>query len=130
MQCLQSAQDKEDEEAEKQIAARERVKWRRLNYVLGKHHTGACLKVQMEQNDGSTLEYTSQEDVQNAIRQNIHMQQFYLAEEAPICLGPLRGSFGYNSVSPTASAILDGSYIFPDNFDQATREILEECARI
>ena len=84
----------------------------------------------MEQNDGSTLEYTSQEDVQKAIWQNIHMQQFYLAEEAPICSGPLRGSFGYNSVSPTASAILAGSYVFPPNFNQATREILEECARI
>ena len=44
---LQVARDKEDDIAEKQILAiitrkRERGKWRRINYVLGKQRAGAC----------------------------------------------------------------------------------------
>ena len=60
----------------------------------------------------------------------IHNKRFYLAEEAPICQGELRGEFGYQAFSPTAKAILAGTYEYPDSFDQATREICEECAMI
>ena len=133
--CLQSARDKEDEEAENQIAAiisreRERGKWRRLNYVLGKQRAGACFKVQLEDEEGTTVEFSSKQEVQEAIWANIHKKRFYLAEDAPICSGTLRGSFGYNAVTKTARDILSGSYVFPPDFDQATREILEECALI
>ena len=53
-----------------------------------------------------------------------------MAEEAPICQGELRGEFGYQAFSPTANAILAGTYEYPDSFDKATREICEECAVI
>ena len=133
--CLQSAQDEEDEEAENQIAAiigreRDRGKWRRLNYVLGKQRAGACFKVQLEEKDSTTVEFSSKHEVQQAIWENIHKKRFYLAEDTPICSGNLRGSFGYNAVTKTARSILAGSYKFPPDFDQATREILEECAEI
>ena len=61
---------------------------------------------------------------------NIHRKRFFLAETAPICSGALCGQFGYNATSRTAKAILDGTYKFPPNFDQATKEILLECVRI
>ncbi len=61
---------------------------------------------------------------------NIHRKRFYLAEEAPICSGPLRGQFGYNTTTPTARAILVGTYQYPPEFDEATKEILKECAEI
>ncbi len=57
-------------------------------------------------------------------------KRFYLAEEAPMCSGPLRGSFGYNAVSPIAKMILDGTFEYPPDLDKATKEILQECARI
>jgi hypothetical protein len=47
-----------------------------------------------------------------------------------MCSGPLRGLFGYNSVTPTAKAILEGTYHYPPDFDEATKEILQECALI
>ena len=53
-----------------------------------------------------------------------------LAEEAPMCSGPLRGIFGYNSVTPIAKAILEGTYQYPPDFDETTKEILQECALI
>ncbi len=77
-------------------------------------------------------EYTEKEQLEEAIWKNIHRKRFYLAKEAPLCSGPLQGSFGfgYNPVSPTAKMILDGTFEFPPNFDEATKEILQDSARI
>jgi hypothetical protein len=47
-----------------------------------------------------------------------------------MCSGPLRGLFGYNSVTPTTKAILEGTHHYPPDFDEATKEILQECALI
>ena len=47
-----------------------------------------------------------------------------------MCSGPLRGIFGYNSVPPTANAILEGTYQYPPDFDEATKKIIQECALI
>jgi uncharacterized protein (UPF0332 family) len=77
-----------------------------------------------------TDEYTTQETMQEAIWSNIHYKQFYLAEEAPICRGQLRQDFGYNAATRTAADILAGRYTYPEEFDQATRELCEECALI
>jgi hypothetical protein len=76
------------------------------------------------------VEHTSQDDLQNAIWTNIHRKRFYLADEAPLCSGSLRGMFGYNAVSDIARSVLADTYEYPPDFDQATREIFEECARI
>ena len=132
---LQVAKDKEDDEAEKQILAiitreKEKSKWNRIKYVLGKQRAGACFKVQIEHEDGTITEVSSQEEVQQAIWDNVHLKRFYLAEEAPICTGELRGMFGYNATTMTARRILRGTFVYPPDFDEATREILEECARI
>jgi hypothetical protein len=42
-------------------------------------------------------------------------------------MGGLRGRFGYNTVTRTARATLNGSHAFPPDFNQATKEICEEC---
>ena len=76
------------------------------------------------------IEYDTQDTMQNAIWDNIHRKRFHLAEDAPICKGDLRDDFGYNAVSPIAQAVLDGTYQYPPDFDQATKELCEECARI
>ena len=34
------------------------------------------------------------------------------------------------SFSPVAKSVLDGTYDFPPDFDQSTRELVEECAHI
>ena len=133
--CLQTARDKEDDEAEKQILAiitreKEKSKWNRIKYVLGKQRAGACFKVQIELEDGTMKEVSSQEEVQQAIWENVHMKRFYLAEEAPICNGELRGMFGYNATTITARRILRGTFVYPPGFDKATKEILQECAAI
>ncbi len=133
--CLETAKEKEDKEAERQILTiiqREKDSsfWWHLNYALGKPWGGACFKVQVEQVEGTVKEINSKEELHEAIWDNIHRKQFYLAKEAPICSGPLRGAFGYNSITPTAKAILEGTYDYSPEFDEATKEILQECALI
>ena len=134
--CLARARDKEDSEREREILAiiqreKDRSFWRRLNYVMGKARSGSVRKVLVEDEDSGTLtEHVTQESVQQAIFENIHRKRFFLAEAAPACNGRLRGLFGYNATTITARRILEGTYIYPEDFDQATREICEECARI
>ncbi len=99
-------------------------------HALGKPRGRACFKVHVDQGDRNVQEYTEKEQLQEAIWNNIHQKRFYLAEEAPLCSGPLRGSFGYNAVSPIAKMILDGTFDYPPDFDNATKEILQECAKI
>jgi hypothetical protein len=96
---LEVAKEKEDEEAARQILTiiqREKDKqfWQRMTYDLGKPRGGACFRVQVEQGDGMTEEYTGQEEMQEAIWDNIHRKRFNLAESAPPpyaknhCMGP------------------------------------------
>ncbi len=47
-----------------------------------------------------------------------------------MCSGPLRGAFSYNLITPTARTILERTYNYPPDFDEATKEILLECALI
>jgi hypothetical protein len=132
---LETAKEKEDKKAEHQILTiiqqeKGRSFWRRLNYALGKPQGGACFKVQVEQVEGTVKEINSKEELYEAIWDNIHCKRFYLMEEEPICSGLLRGAFGYNSVTPMAMAILERTYNYPPEFDEATKEILQECALI
>ena len=134
--CLARAKEKEDSKKEQEILAiinreRDRAFWRRLNYVMGKSRSGSVRKVLIEdEENGTVTEHVTQETVQQAIFDNIHRKRFFLAEAAPACNGRLRGLFGYNATTITAQRILEGRYIYPEGFDQATKEICEECARI
>ena len=132
---LKAARQRKDEDAEARILAileREKSKayWRRLNYSMAKAKGRSVRTVQTSTEDGEVTEHCTQESVQHAIWNEIHGQRFYLAEQAPICQGRLRGEFGYKAFSPTAKSILDGRHVFPPDFDPATKELLEECARI
>ncbi len=52
--------------------------------------------------EGILAEYTTAESIQEAIFTHIHRKRFFLAENAPICSGRLRGQFGYNAVTKMA----------------------------
>ena len=101
-----------------------------MSYSLGKQRGGACFKVLVEQADGTVREYSGQDSLQGAIWSNIHEKLFHLAESALVGSGSLRGTFGYNAICQTSHEILEGTYDFPPDFDQATKEILQECAAI
>lgn len=110
---------------------KDRSFWRRLNYTMGKPRSGSVWQVLVENDKNETLtEHVTQESVQEAVFNNIHRKRFYLAEGAPACNERLRGLFQYNATTVTAQQILQGQYVYPADFEQATRDICEECARI
>jgi hypothetical protein len=135
--CLQDAKDAEDDPREREILEviqreKDRSFWRRLNYVMGKPRGGSVRRVLVEDElqEGILTKNITQETVQAAIFDNIHRKRLFLAEDAPICSGPLWGQFGYNTITKMAKAILSGQYAYPPEFDQETQEICKECARI
>ncbi len=60
----------------------------------------------------------------------MHRKQYNLTKEAPICQGGLQGQFGYTLTLPTAKTVLDGTYDFPPDMDEATRELFDEIAQV
>ncbi len=90
-QCLEAAQDWEDEIAECQILAiikreKDQAFWQWLNYALGKHiHGQSVWAVQVEDGTGGVIDYDTEESVQEAIFTEVHRKRYNLAEEAPIC---------------------------------------------
>lgn len=87
-------------------------------------------EVQVETDKGGVVDVVGEAEIQQAIWLEVHQKRFHLAEEAPICQGLLRGEFGYLVISPTAQSVLNGTYRFRPDTDQATRELMEECAQI
>ena len=83
-----------------------------------------------EAGDGEVTEYVGQFAVEQAIWQGIHHKRFYLAEQAPICQGPMREAFGYLATTIAARQVLEDLYDYPADFDEATKELCEACARI
>ena len=124
-----------NEEAEKRILEiidreKQRSYWRRLNFSMQKQRGRSARVVSDEQEDGEVVEYIGQSAVEQAIWNGIHNKRFYLAEQAPICQGPMREAFGYLATTIAAKQVLAGTYNYPPDFDQATKEICESCARI
>ena len=131
----EEAAERGDSETVKQILAlikreKERAFWGRIRFAFGKKQGRSVSTVQVEDAGGNITEHSGQREVQAAIFSEIHQKRFFLAEQAPICNGWLRDAFGYTATSPVAKAILNGSYTYPHDFDQATKELCMACARI
>ncbi len=82
----------------------------------------------MEDEDRELVEFSTQEEVQNATWSNIHRKIFYLAEEAPICIAPMQEVFGYNSNPGVGEDVLDKRFDFDEIPDEHTRDVLKEVA--
>ncbi len=87
---------------------------------MGKPWNGSVRGILVEDMEqGTLIKHTTQETVQEAFFDNIHWRSFFLPEAVPACNGPLQGLFGYNAVTITLQQILNGSYPYPPDFDQA-----------
>ncbi len=132
---MRLAQERNDEEAFKKIGAiikkeRQRLFWRRLNYVTGKKRTPSASLVQVEEQLGLVLESTTKDTVEAAIFREVHNKRYMLAKETPICSGRLYDDFGYVANTPASRAVLDRTYQAPEDSDIATKELFDEVAAI
>ena len=71
---------------------------------------------------GNIFEHEGKEKVEEAIWTKIHDERFYLAEEAPICNGKLKREFGYLAQTDVVKKVFNGTYLYANDFDEATRE--------
>ena len=90
---------------------------------MGEKRGRSVTSVQVEHAHGRAEEYTTQEAVQLAIFWEIHQKRFFLAEEAPICQGSIRSDLGYLTRTDVAEEILRGTYPYPPDFNEATRDL-------
>ncbi|KAL7530123.1 hypothetical protein ACHAXR_007411 [Thalassiosira sp. AJA248-18] len=132
---VEAARLREDEDAALKILAiikreRERAFWRRLNFVTGKKRTRSATTIQVEGENGMVSEKSTQDTVEQAIFAEVHEKRFTLAGVAPICHGQLRKDFGYLADTPSAEAVLNGTYKCHADTDLATKELFAEIARI
>jgi hypothetical protein len=102
-----------------------------LNYVTGKKQTHSATSVQVvEDQSGAILEHTTKETVVDSILSEVHDKRYTMAGEAPICNGVLFKDFGHMANTPAFKAVLDRTYIAPQDTNTATRELLAEIAAI
>jgi hypothetical protein len=80
--------------------------------------------------DGQVTEITDQQEVEQEIWRQIHGKRFYLAEQAPICQGRLRGEFGYLANTRAAEEVLAGTYEAEEEVDVGTQGLFDKIAEI
>jgi hypothetical protein len=85
---------------------------------MKKKTCGSVQMVQVKDDEGNAEVFLSQEEIHEAIWSNIHQKWFYLAEEAPICNGPLQEVFGYNADTIAGEEVLDRLYWYGPNFNE------------
>jgi hypothetical protein len=81
-------------------------------------------RVQVGKSDGAICEAITQREVEDAIWNEIHGKRFYLAEQAPIYQGKLRGDFGYMANTEEAREVLPGTYVCPEGQREQILELL------
>ncbi len=101
-----------------------------MNYVTGKKQTRSATSVQVEEQSGAMLEHTTKEIVEDSIFSEVHNKRYTKEGEAPICNRELFKDFGHMENTPALKAVLDGTYIAPQDSDTATCELLAEIAAI
>jgi hypothetical protein len=132
---LKIAQEREDEEAITKIGAIIQCKqqtrfWQKMTYVTGKKGMRSTTSVQVEDQSGAILEHTTKETVEDSLFSEVHNKRYTMAGEALICNGELFKDFGHMANTLASKAVLDGTYIAPQDIDTATRELLAEIAAI
>ena len=125
---LEVARQEGNEDAEQHILGiikreRKQAFWRRLKYSMASWKGGSVHLVQVEDAEGNVKVLSTQQEVHEAIWSNIHRTRFFLAEEAPICKGTLRETFGYNADTEAGDEVLDGTFWYDQDFDQPTKDI-------
>jgi hypothetical protein len=104
--------------------------WGGLHFAMGKKRGRSVSMVQVEQQDGTIVEHTSQQAVEETIFNEIHRKRFFSAEDAPICKPALKVLFGYQSRTRVARKVLKGEFLFPPDFDEPTKALSLACIRM
>ena len=129
---LQSAQDKEDDDAIREIIRilkREanQKEWRNLRSVTKPRTGGAAIAIKVRTPTGET-HYTTQEGVEQGAA-SVLQERFCLGRRAPMCSGQLFSDIGYIGDTTATRSILEGTYTFPPDTDEPTMFLWKEASK-
>eukprot|EP00979_Chaetoceros_neogracilis_P017703 scaffold10267_cov270-Chaetoceros_neogracile.AAC.1 len=108
-----------------------REEQRRMNanirFMEGKTKAGGTTQVTVKKRDGTTAELTARETVEPALREE-HIRKMHQTEGGSQLLeSQFQMDIGKFGEGPEVSNILNGSYNFPANTTDATKDFLREC---
>jgi hypothetical protein len=102
-----------------------RNSFRQIKYALGTLNRSGVTSVKEPQPDGSVIEYTAKEDVEQAcMREN--ERKYTQTERTPCLRAPLLQEIGLTGNSDACERILRGTYIPPHGTSPHVREFLAE----
>jgi hypothetical protein len=133
--CLLDAEAKGDVKRAKAIRAmmdREDSgrMWSCLTYTFNNNggRCNAVTRVEREEN-GEIVEYTDQEELEQVVFE-MTQHRFTMAESSPLCQGLIGEQLGYIADTEIATAILERTYVPPENTPGSIILVLDEIARI
>ena len=80
-----------------------------------------------EEGNNATKDCTIQQDIVDAAKP-ILTDCFFGAFSLPFYSGRLFDDLGFMGDSECAQKVLEGTYVFPEGIDPATKMLLEECS--
>ena len=115
----------------KQLMMREnqRLAARRIKYTLKKLREGSVTRIEIPVGNDQWQEITTKKGIEKGcISENI--KKYRQTESTPCMIQPLRNELGFLGNTPAAEAILRGTYTFPQEVSQFSKELLQEFKRI
>ena len=130
---IEAAEDEGDKAKARSLRAmvrRERTRkmWTSIRQAIKKRSGGSVTKV-MTQVDGEWVENTSRDSVENGIMVEL-TKRFRLTETTPLMMGRLQEDLGYLATTPSAQAILAGTYQPPPGTDAETAGMFRIVAEV
>ena len=101
---------------------------RKIKVVLKKIKSNAITTIEVEQDNGSTIELTNRHDIERVCLQENFKK--YSQTESTICMQePLRSLLGKTGETSFSARILDGTAILPPGTPLYTRELFQQLQR-
>ena len=118
----QENQDAQDELVRIMTQEAKRRRQRHINHQIKKPKGRAILEVTIDTPHGAVT-HTTQDTVEQACKDGLPTR-FNLGHRAPINFGALAQDFGQMGYSQASHRLFNGDYIFPADYDAATRDLL------
>ena len=102
---------------------RQRHASRRLRRVTQKNISGGLTKVVATSADGSTIEVSDKEGIEQACHEE-NRKKFSQTNSTPLMSGQLADEIGYTGTSAACQRVLEGTYDPPEGTDEYTTDLL------